>query len=325
MRRAGVPVWGLTRPTISWPSADVVLRGPRPPGPGRVPMTWRARACGGCPPRSRARRPPRSAAVGRRPRPGRRRARRPGLVVPGAVRRARHPGRRRVGPASRGAGDAGRRVARRQPPPRTPSRCSPPTGCLWPTRARNELVLRFAALDPVLEQRRPRPRWKAGLSSQNLRWFRTTLLGRQAGWAVVPAPVGPWRPARSGPRRPSRSVAPRSWPRARTAAGPAPGRGGRRARPGAGARGQRPTGGPRRVEVLVAGSRAARRGGRGRPTVVSGEVHVDEPSSAGGPTRTATRPVSGVRGRRRDRARPGRGRIPDGRVGPCRRGLPARR
>ena len=60
---------------------------------------------------------------------------------------------------------------------------------------RNELCIRFAALTPVLEQRRPRPRWKVrAVSSQNLRWFRTTLLGRQAGWAVIPAPVGPWRP-----------------------------------------------------------------------------------------------------------------------------------
>jgi len=59
----------------------------------------------------------------------------------------------------------------------------------------NELWLRCAALTPVLRRRWPRPRWKyTGLSSQNLRWFRTTLLGRQAGWAEVPAPVGPWRP-----------------------------------------------------------------------------------------------------------------------------------
>jgi len=59
----------------------------------------------------------------------------------------------------------------------------------------NELCIRFAALTPVLAERRPRPRWKAkGISSQNLRWIRTTLLGRQAGWTVVPVPVGPWRP-----------------------------------------------------------------------------------------------------------------------------------
>lgn len=67
----------------------------------------------------------------------------------------------------------------------------------------NELCIRFAALTPVLAERRPRPRWKAkGVVSQNLRWIRTTLLGRQAGWAVVPAPVGPWRPVRLLAARP---------------------------------------------------------------------------------------------------------------------------
>lgn len=62
----------------------------------------------------------------------------------------------------------------------------------------HELVLRFAALSPLLSQRRPRPRWKSYLvAHQNLRWFRTSLLGRIPGWAEVPAPVGPWRgPAR---------------------------------------------------------------------------------------------------------------------------------
>jgi beta-mannosidase len=67
----------------------------------------------------------------------------------------------------------------------------------------NELCFRFAALTPVLGERRPRPRWKAqGVVSQNLRWIRTTLLGRQAGWAVVPPPVGPWRPVRLRVTRP---------------------------------------------------------------------------------------------------------------------------
>ena len=62
-------------------------------------------------------------------------------------------------------------------------------------RPANELAIRFSALEPMLSARRPRPRWKtAGASHQNLRWFRTTLLGRQPGWAVTPAPVGPWRP-----------------------------------------------------------------------------------------------------------------------------------
>jgi beta-mannosidase len=60
-----------------------------------------------------------------------------------------------------------------------------------------ELCIRFAALAPLLAERRPRPRWKSpSVAEQNLRWFRTTLLGRQSGWTVTPAPVGPWRPVR---------------------------------------------------------------------------------------------------------------------------------
>jgi len=61
----------------------------------------------------------------------------------------------------------------------------------------NELVLRFAALDPLLAARRPRPRWRAPmLEHQQLRWFRTTLLGRTPGWSPPCPPVGPWRPVR---------------------------------------------------------------------------------------------------------------------------------
>ncbi len=59
----------------------------------------------------------------------------------------------------------------------------------------NELLLRFRALDPLLQARRPRPRWRAPLvEHQQLRWFRTTLLGRIRGWCPPVAPVGPWRP-----------------------------------------------------------------------------------------------------------------------------------
>lgn len=62
---------------------------------------------------------------------------------------------------------------------------------------RNVLVLRFAALTPLLALRRPRPRWRSLLlRSQNQRWYRTTLLGRVQGWAPSGAPVGPWRPVR---------------------------------------------------------------------------------------------------------------------------------
>ena len=66
--------------------------------------------------------------------------------------------------------------------------------------AGDELVLRFAALTPLLEQRRPRPRWKTQMADhQGIRWFRTSYLGRQPGWVVTPAPVGPWRAVRLEP------------------------------------------------------------------------------------------------------------------------------
>jgi beta-mannosidase len=59
----------------------------------------------------------------------------------------------------------------------------------------NELVLRFRALDTLLQARRARPRWRAPMvENQQLRWFRTTLLGRVPGWSPPVAPVGPWRP-----------------------------------------------------------------------------------------------------------------------------------
>jgi hypothetical protein len=60
--------------------------------------------------------------------------------------------------------------------------------------AKNDLVIRFASLDAALTQRRPRPRWKTALvRQQNLRWFRTTFLGRMPGWAPAVPTVGPWR------------------------------------------------------------------------------------------------------------------------------------
>jgi beta-mannosidase len=63
--------------------------------------------------------------------------------------------------------------------------------------ARNVLLLRFAALDPLLARRRPRPRWRSlSLRAQSQRWYRTTLLGRIPGWGTSGAPVGPWRPLR---------------------------------------------------------------------------------------------------------------------------------
>jgi beta-mannosidase len=58
----------------------------------------------------------------------------------------------------------------------------------------NELVIVFRSLSKHLEQKRPRPRWKTNLvNHQQLRWCRTTLLGRMPGWTPPVAPVGPWR------------------------------------------------------------------------------------------------------------------------------------
>ena len=65
-------------------------------------------------------------------------------------------------------------------------------------RPRNELCIRFSALNRSLEQRRPRPHWRTKLvDHQQLRWVRTTLVGRMPGWhewAHCLHAVGPWRP-----------------------------------------------------------------------------------------------------------------------------------
>jgi beta-mannosidase len=59
----------------------------------------------------------------------------------------------------------------------------------------NELAIRFLALSPLLRVRRPRPRWKTMQAThQALRWFRTSLVGRQPGYVEVPPAIGPWRP-----------------------------------------------------------------------------------------------------------------------------------
>jgi beta-mannosidase len=63
-----------------------------------------------------------------------------------------------------------------------------------------EVAIRCAALAPLLAQKRPRPRWRTRLvRHQNLRWFRTTLLGRMPGWSSTGAAVGPWRPVTIAP------------------------------------------------------------------------------------------------------------------------------
>lgn len=63
---------------------------------------------------------------------------------------------------------------------------------------RNELLIVCRPLLNALREKRlkqPRARWRTKVvSEQQLRWFRTTLLGRAPGFAPGPAPVGPWRP-----------------------------------------------------------------------------------------------------------------------------------
>lgn len=62
----------------------------------------------------------------------------------------------------------------------------------------HRIVIRCSALNPALELRRPRPRWKTSwVRHQTLRWFRTAMQGRTGAGnlsADVPAIVGPWRP-----------------------------------------------------------------------------------------------------------------------------------
>ncbi|HZE90105.1 MAG TPA: glycoside hydrolase family 2 protein [Rhizobacter sp.] len=58
----------------------------------------------------------------------------------------------------------------------------------------NELTLCFRSLDNHLAKRRARPRWRAPMiENQQLRWVRTTLLGRTPGWSPPAALVGPWK------------------------------------------------------------------------------------------------------------------------------------
>ena len=61
-------------------------------------------------------------------------------------------------------------------------------------RDENELVIRFRSITSDLKKRRPRPRWKTNLvNNQQLRWLRTSLLGRIPGWSPPVPAVGPWR------------------------------------------------------------------------------------------------------------------------------------
>lgn len=64
-------------------------------------------------------------------------------------------------------------------------------------RDENELLIRFRSLTADLKKRRPRPRWKTNLvNNQQLRWQRTSLLGRIPGWSPPVPAVGPWRTVR---------------------------------------------------------------------------------------------------------------------------------
>ncbi|HEX4165887.1 MAG TPA: hypothetical protein VHZ55_10480 [Bryobacteraceae bacterium] len=62
----------------------------------------------------------------------------------------------------------------------------------------NEVVIVCRALEPALRNartRKPAARWRTQVvAEQQMRWFRTTLLGRAPGFAPEPQPVGPWRP-----------------------------------------------------------------------------------------------------------------------------------
>ncbi|MCU1338401.1 MAG: glycoside hydrolase family 2 protein [Bryobacterales bacterium] len=65
-------------------------------------------------------------------------------------------------------------------------------------RDRNELLIVCRSLVAAMRLRRRHPpaaRWRTRVvAEQQLRWFRTTLLGRAPGFAPEPEPVGPWRP-----------------------------------------------------------------------------------------------------------------------------------
>lgn len=71
-------------------------------------------------------------------------------------------------------------------------------------QSHNELLICFRSLNAALAQKRPRPRWKTRLvKNQQLRWFRTTLLGRIPNWTSPSmTPVGLWRPVTLERRQP---------------------------------------------------------------------------------------------------------------------------
>ena len=61
----------------------------------------------------------------------------------------------------------------------------------------NQLCICFRSLSKYMAIKRPRPKWKTRLiGNQQLRWARTTLLGRIPCWQPMISPVGPWREIR---------------------------------------------------------------------------------------------------------------------------------
>jgi len=69
--------------------------------------------------------------------------------------------------------------------------------------AGRELAIRFSPVAEELAKKRPRPRWKTRLAAhQQLRWVRTSLVGRMPGWSPPVVPIGAWRPIalERGPR-----------------------------------------------------------------------------------------------------------------------------
>jgi len=58
-------------------------------------------------------------------------------------------------------------------------------------RSQNSLFICFRSLTEQLKTKRPRPRWKTNLvKNQQLRWFRTSLLGHIPGWTPSTPPIG---------------------------------------------------------------------------------------------------------------------------------------
>ncbi len=74
------------------------------------------------------------------------------------------------------------------------------------TAGEHRVEVRCHALTPRLtERRKPRARWRQKVAYDgNLRWFRTTLIGRAPGFAPGPPVVGLWRPVFFEPGEPRR-------------------------------------------------------------------------------------------------------------------------